>query len=533
MILINLEECLEQSIVGKLYHQLPLMTNNRWIEVRLWAMFFLIAMLLFNAGCRTSRRSQLQAVARDWFETIRASQVIPVYPMTEDLMPGDIFLVQMPIDKQQSLWKDGDYMSLDNHLMRLDPKFYYAFYDKSFLKNEVMLPMAWLWGPMQKGLGIANSPADGVPAIGALAEVKPSRSMAWMDAPGASFPSYTFKVKRGGGANIMVPISSVPVGMSLLGTDKAQVTVIIRNARTLGIDIASLYGQVLEWGAKRRDLLRCFGPGQGTKTPRNYLRVITRIYLAGEMEVGIQSEQSMAGGVDAGAPRPVDLLLTKTLSLPGRPDSTEVESGGADDFQTQVSNSGPESARIEDLQRNLNTLNTGLAAEKATRVVEGVAQLVPGGSIRVTMASSRAVSMSETFDSPLVIGYLGFDVPILEGGVLGKPIPTHSLITGVASNSDLDHDAIGEAASNFNDVLNHPQNNQVAKRIANKMSPDWGRLWDSIAKCGLDESIKAHFGTFCLAYLNAEPDGGMAVKNTRIRRLNQLIAEVFDEIQGE
>ena len=436
MILINLEGRLEQSIIGKLCRRLPLTTNNRWIEPRLWTMFFLIAMLLLNAGCGMSRRAQLQAVARDWFETIRASQVIPVYPMTEDLMPGDIFLVQMPIDKQQSLWKDGDYMPLDNHLMRLDPSSYYAFYDKSFLKNEVTLPMAWRWGPMQKGLGAAAGPADGVSATGALAEAQPSRSAAWMEAPGASFPAYTFKVERGGGANIMVPISSVPVGMSLLGTDKAQVTVIIRNARTLGIDIASLYDQVFEWGAKRRDLLRCFGPRQGTKTLRNYLRVITRIYLAGEMEVGIQSEQSMAGGVDAGAPRPVDLLFTKTLSLPGRPDSTAVESSGEDDSQPQGPDSGPEPATIEDLQRNLNTLNIGLAAQKATRVVEGVTQLVPGGSIRVTMASSRAVSMSEIFDPPLILGYLGFDVPILEGLLNNKTrLP-----------DGFDHKTLGEAA---------------------------------------------------------------------------------------
>ena len=38
--------------------------------------------------------------------TIRGSQVIPVYPLTEDLQPGDIFLVQVPIDQQQKLYEE-------------------------------------------------------------------------------------------------------------------------------------------------------------------------------------------------------------------------------------------------------------------------------------------------------------------------------------------------------------------------------------------------------------------------------------------
>jgi hypothetical protein len=43
------------------------------------------------SGC--SYEQQVRNVARDWCMTIRASQVIPVYPLTEDLQPGDIFLV--------------------------------------------------------------------------------------------------------------------------------------------------------------------------------------------------------------------------------------------------------------------------------------------------------------------------------------------------------------------------------------------------------------------------------------------------------
>ena len=51
-----------------------------------------------GAGCASSE-SQVQKAARDWCMTIRGSQVVPVYPLTEDIQPGDIFLVQVPVDK--------------------------------------------------------------------------------------------------------------------------------------------------------------------------------------------------------------------------------------------------------------------------------------------------------------------------------------------------------------------------------------------------------------------------------------------------
>jgi len=43
------------------------------------------------SGCASSE-TQVQKAAKDWCMTIRGSQVIPVYPLTEDIQPGDIFL---------------------------------------------------------------------------------------------------------------------------------------------------------------------------------------------------------------------------------------------------------------------------------------------------------------------------------------------------------------------------------------------------------------------------------------------------------
>ena len=73
-----------------------------------------LAILVLSTGCATSlRNKQLEAVAKDWALVIRASQVIPVYPLSEDLQPGDVLLVSTPIDEQVALYKKKGFLPLD------------------------------------------------------------------------------------------------------------------------------------------------------------------------------------------------------------------------------------------------------------------------------------------------------------------------------------------------------------------------------------------------------------------------------------
>src|SRR5437016_4213640 len=58
------------------------------------------------SACNTTGTNgkQLAHVAKDWSLVVRASQIIPVYPLTEDLLPGDVFLVQSPIEDEIRNW---------------------------------------------------------------------------------------------------------------------------------------------------------------------------------------------------------------------------------------------------------------------------------------------------------------------------------------------------------------------------------------------------------------------------------------------
>src|SRR5207237_5160540 len=121
----------------------------------------------------------------------------------------------------------------------------------------------------------------------------------------ASFPTYSFAVKSGGGFNLAFPVQGVPVGLSLLGGDAAQGTITIADARTYGIDTLSLYEDVRKWAMDKGEFLNNYAPSDKR---RNYLRVVSRVYLAGRLNVSLQSSGSSSGSASGGAQKPVDLI---------------------------------------------------------------------------------------------------------------------------------------------------------------------------------------------------------------------------------
>jgi hypothetical protein len=362
---------------------------------------FTIVPLIILVGCCTSKQCQLEHVAKDWCMTIRASQVIPVYPLTEDVQPGDIFLVQVPIDKQQTEYEANGFLPLDNHIARINPDGYTNFYRNSFLFTNVMdtnhlvtLPYDWTRPPFTN----------------------------WDLAPHAAFPSYSFSVKSGQGLNLAVPIDGVPVGLALMNSDAADGSVNMKGARTIGVDTISLWNQVQTWASNNASFLEHFDPENGET---NYVRVITRVYACGQMEVSLRDASSQSGGLDVGAGKPVNLLFPQL--------STNTTATPLETYTNQLN-------ALQLLTNGLNALQSSL----------------PGGSVRIAAASARAVSMDETFVPPLIIGYLGFDCEIGVKGKLGPPIPTHSHLN---NQSGVQMGIFDAAAIDKRDEINNLHNN--------------------------------------------------------------------------
>ncbi len=359
-------------------------------------------------GC-VSSQSELERVAKDWCTTIRASQVIPVYPLTEDLEPGDVFLVQIPLSRQVEQYKQKGFLPFDMHLTRLKVSvndfndFYDGFYGLS-KQSPSRPPHIW-----QRKDKLAKAEPN-----------QPSKSRHlyptyWYEAPHAAFPTYTFKVKRAGAFQAALPINGIPVALGLLAADKATGSVTIKDSYTYGIPYDKLVQKVDAWAKLNKDLLvdirtgvieaepfpdrlwrAMITPFVGPRDRTIYLRIISRIYLTGSMTVSITN--TSAGAIKA---------ATKAFGEKGLPDLNSVED-------------------VNDYTQRLKGLNDSLKLQYlgANEDFNGF-----GASLNITWATFRSIGIDEQFDRPLVIGYLAYDFPVLNDGRLGTPVATLNQIS--------------------------------------------------------------------------------------------------------
>ena len=323
--------------------------------------------LALALGC-ASTEDELERVAKDWCMTIRASQVLPVYPLSEDIQPGDVFLVQTSLSRQADIYRERGFLPLDQLVQRLKDLPYADFYSSSYLTGTYA--------------GVPHG-RPGWPTNGAGGPMK---------APRAAFPNYNFSVEKGSGIQLAIPIQGVATGLGFMGASRATGSVTISDAFTYAVDGESLVRKLYDWWLSDELLRETFAAIVRDTGEPVYLRVVTRVYLTGKVAVSLTNLDSKSAGADVGAAPALELL---DLS---RDDPTRIDSS-AKAYQDA----------LKALSEPLN-------------------QSSPGGSVRFTQASRRAVSLDETFDRPLVIGYLGFDVRVFEDGGLSAPIPSYATL---------------------------------------------------------------------------------------------------------
>lgn len=328
---------------------------------------------IFLMGCAAPRvkEEQVARAAKDWCMTIRGSQVIPVYPLTEDILPGDVFLVRQPIQEEQKEYKERGFLRLPQMIVRLHPNGIEDFYLSSHgTFGKTNPPYFWRFDG-------ANLDSNKLHLL-----------------PRAAFPTYRFSTRSGAGLNVAVPIQAIPIAMNLVGSSQVDGAVLLKDAYTYGFDQVNLQNQVLAWAEANEKLLSAYAP---TGNSTNYLRMVSRVYFVGGVNVMVSSAGSFAGALSGGAEKPVNLP-----SLSG-------------------------TNTVESYSNALNSLSSSLST----------ALNAPGGTIKAASASSRSVSLDQTFPRPLTVGYLGFDLPIFNDGKLGLPQDTLLRVKGgkVASAS--------------------------------------------------------------------------------------------------
>lgn len=89
---------------------------------------------------------------------------------------------------------------------------------------------------------------------------------------------------------------------------------------------------------------------------------------------------------------------------------------------------------------DVKTLNKTLDDSLAT-------SSTPSGTVRFTGASSRSLSFNQQFPRPLVVGYIGYDIPLLPGGKVGAYSSTLQTLTGKSRKTSVPPKPIDDYAN--------------------------------------------------------------------------------------
>lgn len=339
------------------------------------------AIWLVLSGCAThDARTHLQSVAKDWCETIRASQVIPVYPLTQDVIVGDVYLVQTPIADQEKEYESHGFLPLDDHQVRLPYTNFTNMYFDGYWQDE--------FGKTPHPMQTYTNVAAGNDTV--------SNFLTSATAPRAAFPTYSFQAQAGFGLSAAFPIEGIPVALGFLGSDQVNGSVTIVDAYTYAGDEDGLLSQLRNWAQNSNVRFRLSQTAKMAAPTRVYLRVVSRVYLARAVEVSLQKASSEGGSAQAGNVSSLSLLSTN----------------------------GAVNPNYTNLLNALNNSQSSLAG-----LVGGATQV--GGAVKFVSASGSSVGLSQSFDRLLTIGYLGFDVSVNTNGDLGyAPIPTFLRLNG-------------------------------------------------------------------------------------------------------
>ncbi len=399
-----------------------MMPGNKDLGSRLQIYYSILLLIMSITLMSCNNTKQLERIAKDWCMNIRASQVIPVYPLTEDIQPGDVFLVQTPIEEQVKVYKSKGFLPLDIHLIRLQPTNYCSFYSGGYdvVDELVIPPRHWQFKQQTMTTGYVN-------------------------APHSAFPSYTFSVRRSQGFNIALPVHGIPVALNLLDSEQAHGSITITDSYTYGTDLCELERLVREWANKKADFLGQFAPSKiagKTKLKRNFLRVVSRVYLTGRVNISLFNDEAFGSTVSGGVPGQVGLM-----NLSSTTNATE---------------------NFNEINKILNNASDGTQATALEPTISGTLKLV--------MASSRSVTLVETFPRPLVIGYIAFDLPIREDGKLGSAVSTQLQLTEASVSNAIPYNS-DEDTKKISDWLDLDEKNKetLTNWLRDEKTQDWLR----------------------------------------------------------
>lgn len=210
-----------------------------------------------------------------------------------------------------------------------------------------------------------------------------------------------------------IPVQSVPVGLNLLDSASANGTITLKDAFTYALPARTMFDAIHQWCRDNAYYLSQYEPTESTADGKHaankfYLRVINRVYLVKTVDVSLFSNRGFGLGGSAGVPQPVQLLNLANATEAAK------QFAAVNEILSKATSPASKDAGAP----------VGAGDEAAPQ------PLAVGGTVKLAMATSRSVSLVETFRRPLVIGYLASDYAIEARGKCAAPVPTQGVLEG-------------------------------------------------------------------------------------------------------
>ncbi|MBE7496218.1 MAG: hypothetical protein HS117_14845 [Verrucomicrobiaceae bacterium] len=386
---------------------------------------------------RLNKQRILERSAKDWCLAIRANQIVPVYPLDEDVQVGDVMIVDTPVSQLKKKWNSKGYLPIEHRYGRFQPTGYSKYYTAGQygVTKDSMLPHLWQsprnpeeWHSNPSALPMPIPPKkDGESDADYNKRKKETIDRAlttnWPLAPRAAFPVIGFNIRRGESFNGALPLKGVPIMLGALGARSVTGSIALTDVFTYGIDEPSIRDDLFNWLEKSvatKDYLTAYlarptDPDYGKR--KIFLRVITRVYLVRSVDVSLVNQDSSAWKLSAGDPKTVqenvafekkdsDLLTQLNLGLLQH--SLDLGDDASKD---------PNSIALRESA-------VRIAEERQAMKDQFGGFVVPGGTVALTAATQNSISMRETFTRPIVVGYHALEFEVVHhpetGGVYVK-----------------------------------------------------------------------------------------------------------------
>lgn len=352
-----------------------------------------IILFLSLQGCTSNDvQQQYEDVAKNWNFMVRASQVTPVYPLQEDLRPGDIFVTPLTMDSEIESWHGEGYLALNNVYARINltPQDFNDHYE------------------------------GGTPSMS--------------QPPTAAFPTYSFSFDKRLGGGLALPVSSVPVALSAAGASAATGTVAFKDTYSIGLPDSVIDRKLQAWNSPA--MQKQLASYTKNEDERLYvLRVITRTFSVKSVSVSLSFTDTSAGNLQAGAPPTVPELWAadpeeykQVIKYLNQQIALKTDPGEQPEAPQENSNEEANDLPLSELKAQLEVvkkLKEKSQLDAIKRHIGRVSQtdkfggyVLPGASVKFSSFSKNGAAMQEAFSKPLVFGYWASEYVVTRSGRL-------------------------------------------------------------------------------------------------------------------